>query len=412
MRFAKLLFACVAGIGLWAALAVYLAFYGAWMSAVSEQGDTAHFFNWAVSEIESKNRGNAAFMLLEDGEVVRRYFGGSQDGVNQHTLFPTASLSKWVTALSVMSLVERDELDLDAPVSRYLTRWRLPDSEFDNDEVTARRLLSHTAGLTDGLGFGDYGADEEIPTVEEELSSPRASSGNDVEVAVGIQPGTEFQYSGGGYLILQLLVEEVGNAAFADHVESSILEPIGMSRSTYTYLGNLENVSRSYDMDGKVAPTYQYASSAATGFASSASELSQLVRSILAGSDGVPLESSTIEAMREPHGYAMGAGIWGLGTILYVQAPGGDYVFGHDGTNEPAINSTVRINPETSDGIVLLVTGHPSLASNIGSEWVLWQTGYPDFLSTERALESAFIPILFGGFVVILVVFLWSRRRS
>jgi hypothetical protein len=63
--------------------------------------------------------------------------------------------------------------------------------------------------------------------------------------------------------------------------------------------------------------------------------------------------------MREPQGFAMGAGIWGLGTMTYVEAPNGDFVFGHDGANDPAINSSVRINPETSDGIVVLFLDIP-----------------------------------------------------
>lgn len=415
MKRAKWLSAYGVGIGIWAILAVYLAFYGVWMSAVAAPGSTTEFYNWAVSELGDKNLGNSALVLMEDGEVARQYFGGApegvNEGVNEDTLFPTASFSKWVTAISVMALVESGTLDLDAPVSDYLTRWQLPDTEFNNDEVTVRRLLSHTAGLTDGLGFGDYGADEEVPTVVEELRNPRASSDSDVVVAVGNKPGAEFLYSGGGYLILQLLVEEVTDAAFAAHVEGSVLGPVGMSRSTYAFLGDLENASLSYDIDGSVAPTFQYASTAATGFASSAADLSNLVKAIVAGDPDVLPGAQTIESMREPHGFLMGAGIWGLGTILYAPTPEGDYVFGHDGGNDPAINSTVRINPDTSDAIVLLVSGHPSLASNIGSEWVLWQTGYPDFLSMEKILRSSLIPVFTGSLVVTLVVFLWSRRK-
>ena len=66
------------------------------------------------------------------------------------------------------------------------------------------------------------------------------------------------------------------------------------------------------------------------------------------------------------------------------------------------INSFVHINPETSDGIVILVSGHPALASNIGAEWVLWQAGYLDFLSTERVLKSALIPIRLGVILILL----------
>ena len=95
-----------------------------------------------------------------------------------------------------------------------------------------------------------------------------------------------------------------------------------------------------------------------------------------------------------------------------MKASHGDFVFGHDGANDPAINSSVRINPATSDGIVMLVSGHPTLASDIGSEWVLWQTGYPDFLSTERALKSALIPALLGVVLILLVTVIRFTSQS
>lgn len=408
LKYFSLVLTCVAVIAAWSGLAGYVAFYGWWMNSVAERENHAEFYAWAVNEIETKNHGTTAFMLIEDGRVVSQYFTGRVDA---ETLFPTASFSKWITALSVMSLVERELLDLDAPVSEYLSRWQLPDSQFDNDRVTVRRLLSHTAGLTDGLGFGDYQGGEALPSIEEALRNPKASSGAEVEVAVGREPGSEFLYSGGGYLILQLIVEEVSGDAFAEYVEESVLNPMEMSRSTYAFLGDLENSSPSFDVDGFPAPTYQYASAAATGFASSASDLSKLVKALLR-KDNIPLDARTIITMREPHGFLLGSGIWGLGTILYVQAPKGDFVFGHDGANDPAINTSVRINPETSDGFVLLVSGHPSLASHIGSEWVLWQTGYPDFLSTERALKSAIVPILVGSLAIVLIGVMWVRWRS
>ena len=94
-------------------------------------------------------------------------------------------------------------MNLDDPVSRYLSRWQLPGSEFDTNGVTLRRLASHTAGLTDGLGFGDYQRWGTVRSLEDELNSPRASSGSDVNIIVGTEPGSGFIYSGGGYLVLQ-----------------------------------------------------------------------------------------------------------------------------------------------------------------------------------------------------------------
>ena len=409
LKYAKWFFVSLSGVAAWTGLAIYLAINGVWMSSVVAQGNTVGFYEWAVDQIALKNKGNSALVLLEDGAVVQQFYFGPQNPVDKNTLFPTASFSKWVTALSVMSLVESNAVDLDNPVSSYLTRWLLPDSEFDNDEVTVRRLLSHTAGLTDGLGFGDYEANETLPAIEEELRNPRASSRNGVEIAVGIEPGAEFKYSGGGYLILQLRVEKLSGLTFSDYVQRSILGPAQMQRSSYDFLAQLDNVSASYNPDGSVAPTFQYASAAATGFSSSAADLSNLAQAILAGDGGV-LSKASIEAMREPHGFVMGAGIWGLGTILYAPTANGDYVFGHDGVNDPAINSTVRLNPDNADGIVVLVSGHPTLASNIGSEWVLWQTGSPDFLSTEKALRSALLPVLIGNLILIFF-FIWLARR-
>ena len=378
------------------------------MASVAERGNHSEFFGWAVTEINSKNSGTAALVLIEDGAVVHRFFS---DEVDENTLFATASFSKWITALAVMTLVEQNKVDLDAPLSNYLSRWQLPDSEFDNDEVTIRRLLSHTAGLTDGLGFGDYLSSEPLPSLEEELSNPRASGGREVKITVGREPGSEFLYSGGGYLLLQLVVEEVSAVEFTDYVTQVVLDPVAMDRSTYEFLGDQINASPSFNIDGSLAPTYQYASAAATAFASSAADLTNLVVMLLDGKR-FPLQQEVVASMREPQGFMLGSGIWGLGTMLYVQTHDGDFVFGHDGANDPAINTSVRINPETLDGFVMLVSGHPSLASSIGSEWVLWQTGYPDFLSTERALVSSVLPTLMGSTVILLFLLIRTRRRS
>lgn len=397
-------------VGAWCALAVFLGLYGWWMTPIAKEGDHAAFFAEATQRIDESNPGNAAFILVRDSEVVGEYYAPDKRGVDSQTVFPTSSFSKWITALGVMKLVEEGEIALDDPVSQHLTRWHLPDSEFDEDGVTIRRLLSHMAGLTDGLGFADYDADETLPSLEETLANPRASSGRDVRIAVGAAPGEEFAYSGGGYLILQLLIEEVSGKDYESYIRDELLAPLGMNRSSFRFIGDIEGASQSFGADGAVAPHYQYAAAGATGFSSSAADLLLLAGALTNEDVDFILQPATLAAMRQPEAYVLGAPIWGLGTILYAPTKSGDYIYGHDGANEPAINVSVRINPDNDDAFIMLANGHPSLGSDLGGEWVLWQTGAPDILSTEKAMKSALLPAALGSLLILIGAAVLARR--
>ncbi|MGA9343451.1 MAG: serine hydrolase domain-containing protein, partial [Rhodanobacteraceae bacterium] len=266
-------------------------------------------------------------------------------------------------------------------------------------------------GLTDGLGFGDYQPDETVPPVEVSLANPRASSGEPAAIAVGRKPGSEWVYSGGGYLILELLVEEVSGESFEAFTRHAILEPLGMTRSGYRYLGEMNNSAGSHDARGQSATVYRYACKAATAFSTSAHDLTRFVLAQLPGAADKPLRQTTIDAMREPQASVMGLDIWGLGTILYAATASGDHVFGHDGVNEPAINSTARVNLDTGDAIIVLETGDPSLATVLGFHWVFWQTGRPDFIGLPGELRRV-VPVLLGGALGILVLGGVLTRRA
>lgn len=413
MYYIKLTMVTLVALLSWLGFVAISAFYGWWMEPIASPGDTEEFFQSVSQILESENRGNAALVLIENGEIAAEYYSKSNEIVDGNTVFSTASMSKWLTASAVMKLIQDRSIDLDDPVSNYLTRWQLPASEFDNNEVTIRRLLSHTAGFTDGLGFGDYNSDEELPTLEESLASPRASTGREVKIAVQRQPGTEFIYSGGSYHILELLIEEVTRMSFEEYMQHTFFDPLNMTRATYSYIGSIENNAGSYDRDGQVAPMYKYASSAATGFATSSSDLVKFVTAQIPNSSSVNiLDQSIVETMREPHGKTLGLNVWGLGTILYSATRSNDFLFGHDGGNDPAINSTARINPENGDAIIVLETGHPSLATNIGSHWVLWQTGYPDVLDSDSTIESMVVPLLIGLLLILVASITIGFRRS
>jgi hypothetical protein len=71
----------------------------------------------------------------------------------------------------------------------------------------------------------------------------------------------------------------------------------------------------------------------------------------------------------------------------------------------------VRVNPANGDAIVVLSTGPALLASRLGSEWVLWQTGRPDFLQTARALASSVRPMVIGVGLILVLTLLFARGR-
>jgi len=400
-------------IGAWTGVAAYGAIQGWWLRPIAPRGDAHAFMQAATALAQAQSEGNIALVLLRQGAVYTEHYTPSIDPVDRDTRFPLASMSKWFTAYAVLQLVQAGRLELDAPVSTYLTQWQLPAGPFDAQQVTIGRLLSHTAGLTDGLGFGDYLPSESVPTLTETLRHPRASSDSGVVIAVGRAPGSGFQYSGGGYLMLQALLEDVTGMPFATWMQDSVFGPIGMHRATYEYLGSLDHASRSFDARGALVPTYRYAAAGATGLSASARDLIAFAQAQVQADEraGAPLRRGTLERMRQPHGRKLGLDIWGLGVALYAPTASGAFVYGHDGANAPAINTSMRINPDNGDAVIVLVTGNASLASAIGSEWTLWQTGVVDFLSIERAVRSALLPWLLGLATMAALWGWWMVRR-
>lgn len=324
--------------------------------------------------------------------------------------------------LGVMALVEQGRIDLDVPVSRYLTRWQLPAGDFDNEKVTVRRLLSHTAGLTDGLGYAGFPPGTPVQSLEDSLTrAADASPGAGGSVRVGMEPGSGFQYSGGGYTLLQLIVEEVSGLTFNDYMTQTIFTPLGMTRSTYILDEPAANVAEFYDVDGSPATHFRFASLAATSLYTSAGDMARLIAAHTGSPTGEPagrgvLSPETLQAMRKPHAAQMGADIWGLGVMLYAPNNNGDFIIGHDGDNEPAINTAVRLDPATGDGFVLLETGNDLMATRLGGEWVFWTSGKVDFLAVTMEFQQTLKWVAIGAGLAFLLTFIlvWrlARRRK
>jgi CubicO group peptidase (beta-lactamase class C family) len=375
---------------------------------IAPSGDVASFARAAKGIIDRENGGNAAFVLIKDGVVVDEHFVSRGNAVDRDTLFQVASLSKWLTAWGVLRLVDEGKVNLDAPVSRYTKRWRLPDGPFDEDQVTVRRLLSHTAGLTDGLGYGGFTPGKAVPSLVESLThTVDASPGADGRVRVGAQPGGEFHYSGGGYALLQLVIEDVSGETFDAYMKRTVFNPLGMNKSGFVAPEGNSNVAQSFNTKGQPELLYNFSAPAATSLYTSAADLTRLIQSFKVGSNGEPLGRGVLSAralarMQHPEAKQYGAEVWGLGVVLYAQNNHDGFIIGHDGTNTPAINTTARVDPFSGSGIIVLETGKRNLATRLGGEWVFWQTGNVDLFDVIAVVPHALRAFAVGAFAILV----------
>jgi len=419
-RLIRFVLATLGLLVLWTAVVGIGLLEGWWRSPLVPRSDTQAFMNALVREVETTRAGNVGLALIEHGAVHAEHMSSVGEPVDRDTVFQVASLSKWITAWGVMALVEQGRLDLDAPVSRYLTRWALPETGFDNDGVTVRRLLSHTAGLTDGLGYAGFAPGSQAQTLEASLTQAAdASPGASGRVQVGHPPGQRFKYSGGGYTLLQLLIEEVSGGTFEAYMQRAVFEPLGMNHSTFVWDETRGfKLAPSFDVDSKPTPYLRFTSLAATSLYTTVGDMTTFLQAHLPGARGEPvgrgvLTAHALKQMQEPHASRLGLKIWGLGTMLYAPNGAGAFVIGHDGSNDPAINTAVRLNPATGNGIVILETGTRQLATRLAGEWVFWETGNLDFLTVTMEAKRMFT-VIATGWVVILVgalVVAWRGRR-
>lgn len=204
-------------------------------------------------------------------------------------------------------------------------------------------------------------------------------------------------------------------------MKEKIFVPLHMTRSSYVWEDSSDfSLAEFYNSDASKADHYRYTSLAATSLYTSLADLELFCQTFLRGKNNEPigrnvLSPESLAAMRKPHGQSIGVDIWGLGTVLYARTDGNDFIIGHDGKSTPPINTAVRLNPETGDGIIVLETGSPALATKLASEWVFWRTGKVDTFLFPMLIDIM-IWIIGIGWVVITVSMvvlrvLYPRKR-
>lgn len=212
-------------------------------------------------QLEEHNLAGFSLVVFENYEVVySSQFGvkstTSKENLDENTAFSTASIAKPITALVCHILEEKGLINLDDPIDNYLKRWHLPKSQFtENNNPTWKQFLSHTAG-TSQHGFADFYVGDTIPTIKQSLLGqlPRY----DKEIEFLFTPGESWKYSGGGYVIVQMALEDTLKKSMAALAEEHIFAPLGLENTTMIQPnenGFLTNVALVHDENNEVIKT-------------------------------------------------------------------------------------------------------------------------------------------------------------
>lgn len=404
----KSLLAVLLGGILWTGL-VLLVFEQGWLHrGYAAPGDVERFVERLKTEIAETHTGALTVVVLEQGQVVFEQSTVRGAPIAESPVYQMASVSKWVTAWGVLALVQQGRIDLDAPIADYVTRWTLPEGPYDTSRVTVRGLLSHSAGLGDGLGYSGLERRADLQTLEASLDAP---NGVGPPVSLAGEPGTQWRYSGGGYTLLQLMIEEVSGQSFPDFMRAAVFAPMGLARATFDRDAvDPDTLAVNFDVDMTIVPYAHYTALAAASWYADARDAAAFLAAHRTG--GGVLNPETLVAMRRPHIETPALHQWGLGPAVYVvDARGEARIIGHDGGNRPAIRHALRVDPVRGDGIVVMGTGPGDLAPRLSSEWVFWKTG--------RVTENMFlvyVPLLATvmgfGWVLLALAGLWAVRRS
>ena len=327
--------------------------------------------------------------VINDGVVEwARGYGvaeaGSPTPITPHTRFQAASISKPVSALGALLLVSQGRLSLDAPVNARLVSWKVPDNEFTaKAPVTLRRLLSHTAGLT-VHGFGGYPADAPVPTLVQVLDGTKPA--NSAAIRVDVLPGTLSRYSGGGYIVAQQLMIDVGGRPFPAVMSDLVLRPLGMTDSTYEQplpAALAAQAASAHGSSGTPIPGryHTYPEMAAAGLWTTPTDLAkfemELQRALAGTSNVIPAATAREMTTNVMDNYGLGLSLSGTGS---------DARFGHGGSNE-GFRCQMTAFISGGRGAVVMTNGDRGapLASEI-LRAIAREYGWPAFRPVEKPL--------------------------
>ena len=323
-----------------------------------------------------------AFVVAQHGEIVyERYYGEQQKTthvpVTDKTYFRGASVTKLVTGIGLMKMMDEGILDPDEDISTYLG-YTVRNKHFMDSPITLRILMSHTAGLVENASFGRKSS------ILSDMIDVQKKAGSNFKQKV--KPGSEYTYSNFGAGITGAIVESVTGMDVSSYMRKTLFEPLGIDAAySATQLAEPEYIAATYNKDGSLyaAPSYmlrqEYVQEATPDTHYRVTIGSLLIRPrdlarlgiALCGDgtvDGVRvLSKEAVMAMRQEHSLETD-GItpdspYTFFTIRQDTLFEGLRVYGHQGTDE-GIVCNLYVEPEHSLVIAVMTNGCQSKRDN------------------------------------------------
>ena len=352
---------------------------------------------FVAAQMAQRHVPGLSLAIIQDGRIVEaRAYGVTDPGghtpVTTSTLFQAGSISKSVSALGALRLVEQGRLDLDADVNRTLTTWKVPSNPFTAVKpVTLRGILSHTAGLT-VHGFPGYAVDVARPTLVQVLDGEPPT--NTAPIRVDTAPGAMWRYSGGGYTVMQQMIVDLTGEPFPDFMRRTVLQPIGMTNSSFEQplppamaamtaggqYGNLQPVKGRWHV---------YPEMAAAGLWTTPTDLARFaieVQEAYAGRSSKVISRAMTRRMLTAEKQGDGLG-------FFLQGTGPTLLFNHGGRDE-GFDASLNALAESGQGLVVMINANDN--SNMMNRLVAFvarKYAWPGVASTYVAPVAAAAPI-------------------
>lgn len=329
--------------------------------------------------LESAGIAGAVVSVVDDGEIVTtRGFGYADTGTTggeavpvdaENTLFRPGSVSKLFTATAVMQLVESGDVDLDTDVAEYLD-FDVP-RRFD-EPITLRNLLTHTAGFEEVID-GLIGSGDASPVLRDSLAADPPEQ--------VYEPGSVPAYSNYGNALAGYIVQRVSGVPFEEYVRRHVLEPAGMTSSTFEQPLPDElsgRMSRGYTTSSAAPGPFEIVGAPPAGaLTASAPDMARFMLAQL-GEPGAGslLEPETLDLMHAPAldestlGNLAASPRMTLG--FFDESRNGRWIIGHGGDTQ-YFHSHLQIYPEERAGIFVSLnsTGNTAYATLALREAVL-----------------------------------------